>query len=79
MGFLDRLKGGGAKKNERRRVVVIGIDGTPYTFIQRMLAEKRMPNLARLIAGSSLARMNSVYPTVEERAVLYFRMHEGKD
>lgn len=68
MGFLDRLKGGSGKKNERRRVVVIGIDGTPYTFLQRMLAEKRMPNLARLIAGGSLARMNSVYPTVSSVA-----------
>ena len=65
MGFLDRLKNSSGKKAEaRRRVVVIGIDGTPYTFLQRMLAEQRMPNLARLISAGGLARMNSVYPTV---------------
>jgi predicted AlkP superfamily phosphohydrolase/phosphomutase len=66
MGFLDRLKG--SKKPARRRLVVIGIDGTPYTFLQRLLAEGRMPNLSRLTAGGSLARMRSVHPCVSSVA-----------
>ena len=62
MGFLDRLKGKNTVR--RRRVVVIGIDGTPFTFLQRLIAEGRMPHLAKLAAGGAFKRMNSVHPTV---------------
>ena len=64
MAFWNRRK----KQSERRRVVFLGIDGTPYTFLQRLLDEGRMPNLARLIAGGAFKRMNSVYPTVSSVA-----------
>jgi len=63
MGFLDKLR---AKR--RRRVVVIGLDGTPYSFLQRVTAEGRMPNFARLLKEGSFQRINSVYPTVSSVA-----------
>lgn len=65
MGLFDRKK---PAASARRRVVVLGIDGTPYTFIQRMVQEGRMPHLARVIAGGTLLRMNSVHPTVSSVA-----------
>jgi len=65
MAFWKRRK---EKTPPRRRVVFLGIDGTPYTFLQRLLEEGRMPNLAKLVAGGAFKRMNSVYPTVSSVA-----------
>ena len=64
MGFLDKLR----SKNKARRVVFIGIDGTPYTFLQRLIAEGRAPNAARLARQGSLLRMDSVWPWVSSVA-----------
>lgn len=50
------------------RLVVIGLDGTPYTMVQRLLAQGRMPHLARIVAQSGYRRMDSVYPTVSSVA-----------
>ncbi len=63
MGFLDRLR---SKKS--RRVVFIGLDGTPYTFLQRLIAEGRAPHIARLAGQGSLLRMDSVWPWVSSVA-----------
>jgi predicted AlkP superfamily phosphohydrolase/phosphomutase len=63
MSFLSRWFG-----KPSPRVVVIGLDGTPYTFVQRMLAEGHMPNLAQITAQAGFTRMNSVYPTVSSVA-----------
>jgi len=62
MSFLSKL----FKRSPR--LVVIGLDGTPYTFVQRMIAKGHMPNLARIVADAGYARMNSVYPTVSSVA-----------
>ena len=62
MSFFSRL----LKKSPR--LVVIGLDGTPYTFALRMIREGHMPNLARIVAEGGYARMNSVYPTVSSVA-----------
>ncbi|MEJ2207436.1 MAG: alkaline phosphatase family protein [Anaerolineae bacterium] len=63
MGFLDRLRG-----KRDRRVVFIGLDGTPYTFVQRLIAEGRAPNMARLAGQGSLLRMDSTWPWVSSVA-----------
>jgi predicted AlkP superfamily phosphohydrolase/phosphomutase len=63
MPFLNRLL-----RKRAPRLVVIGLDGTPYTFVQRMLDQGHMPNLARITAQAGFARMNSVYPTVSSVA-----------
>jgi predicted AlkP superfamily phosphohydrolase/phosphomutase len=62
MSFLTRL----FKRSPR--LVVIGLDGTPYTFVRRMFQEGRMPNLERITREAGFVRMNSVYPTVSSVA-----------
>jgi predicted AlkP superfamily phosphohydrolase/phosphomutase len=49
---------------QSRRVVAIGLDGTPYTFARRMTTDGAMPNLARLLRDGSLVRMSSSHPDV---------------
>jgi len=63
MSFLRKLG-----KPKSQRVVVIGLDGTPYTFLQKAMAEGHMPNLVQLLEEGSLRRINSVYPTVSSVA-----------
>ena len=63
MAFLSKLF-----RKKAPRLVVIGIDGTPYTFMQRMVREGHVPNFARITAEAGFARMNSVYPTVSSVA-----------
>jgi predicted AlkP superfamily phosphohydrolase/phosphomutase len=66
MGLFRRL--GRKEKEKPRRVVFIGLDGTPYTFMQRLIAEGKAPNVARLAAQGSLLRMDSVWPWVSSVA-----------
>jgi predicted AlkP superfamily phosphohydrolase/phosphomutase len=66
MGLLGRLRGQG--KGKPHRVVFIGLDGTPYTFLQRLIAEGRAPNAARLAQQGSLLRMDSMWPWVSSVA-----------
>jgi predicted AlkP superfamily phosphohydrolase/phosphomutase len=63
MSFLRKLG-----KPKSQRVVVIGLDGTPYTFLQKAMAEGHMPNLVQLLEEGSFRRINSVYPTVSSVA-----------
>ncbi len=59
MGILDRFRGSRAK-----RVLVLGFDGTPYSFMKRMKEENRLPNLAKLFDDGSFLRMDSIHPYV---------------
>ncbi len=63
MGLFGRLRG-----KKPKRVVFIGLDGTPYTFMQRLIAEGRAPNAARLAEQGSLLRMDSMWPWVSSVA-----------
>ncbi len=63
MSFLRKLR-----QVKPQRVVVVGLDGTPYTFFQQAMATEHMPNLARLAQEGSFRRINSVYPTVSSVA-----------
>jgi len=49
-------------------VVVIGLDGTPFSFVNKMLEEGQMPNLKRLIGNGDFRQMKSVYPTISSVA-----------
>src|SRR3989304_1313835 len=51
-----------------RRIVFLGLDGTPYTFLTRLVREGQMPNVANLLAEGSLAPMHSVHPPVSSVA-----------
>lgn len=64
MGLFGR-KGG---KTKGRKVVVVGIDGVPFSFLQGQIQAGRMARFARLVEGGSLKRMNSVIPTVSSVA-----------
>jgi predicted AlkP superfamily phosphohydrolase/phosphomutase len=64
MGFLDKLR----SKRQARRVVFIGLDGTPYTFMKRLIDQGRAPNAARLAEQGSLLRMDSTWPWVSSVA-----------
>ena len=66
MSFLNRLLG--RAKTPKPKVIFIGIDGTPYSFLQRMMGEGYMPNLAKLASEGSLVENRSVYPTVSSVA-----------
>jgi predicted AlkP superfamily phosphohydrolase/phosphomutase len=66
MGLLGKLRRKG--KDQTRRVVFIGLDGTPYTFMQRLIDEGRAPNAARLAGQGSLLRMDSIWPWVSSVA-----------
>ena len=65
MGLLGRLRG---KREQPQRVVFLGLDGTPYTFVKRLIEEGRAPNMARLAQQGSLLRMDSVWPWVSSVA-----------
>ncbi|NLE77677.1 MAG: hypothetical protein GX605_13120 [Chloroflexi bacterium] len=64
MGLLGRFRG----KKAQPRVVAVSLDGTPYTLLQRLLAEGRMPHLAALAAEGHLRQIDSVWPWVSSVA-----------
>jgi len=49
-------------------VVVVGLDGVPYSFVNRMIGESVFSHLGRLFGDGSWKRMNSVLPTVSSVA-----------
>ncbi|MGQ9458777.1 MAG: alkaline phosphatase family protein [Anaerolineae bacterium] len=63
MGLLRRVRG---KKSPR--VVVVSLDGTPYTLVRRMVDEGRLPHLAALAREGTLRQMDSVWPWVSSVA-----------
>jgi predicted AlkP superfamily phosphohydrolase/phosphomutase len=65
VGLFGRLRG---KKEQPQRIVFLGLDGTPYTFIKRLIEEGRAPNMARLVQQGSLLRMDSMWPWVSSVA-----------
>jgi predicted AlkP superfamily phosphohydrolase/phosphomutase len=66
MGLFGKLRRGA--KETRQRVVFIGLDGTPYTFLKRLIDKGRAPNAARLVQQGSLLRMDSTWPWVSSVA-----------
>lgn len=61
MGLFDRFK---ADKKQERKVVLIGLDGTPYTLLRQYTADGTMPNLARIAEAGSLRQMDVSIPEV---------------
>ena len=71
MSFLNRLRGKDPKapaRPVRKRVCFIGLDGTPYSLLQRMIREGITPNIAALTRAGSLRPMHSIYPWVSSVA-----------
>ena len=61
MGLFDRLSG---RKGRKKRVVVIGIDGVPYTYVRRLFAAGELPNFRALAGEGALAQMDTTLPNV---------------
>lgn len=64
MGTVNRL----SDHKRKARVCCIGLDGTPFSMLQRLLKDGSMPNLAALTGEGSMLRMNSVHPWVSSVA-----------
>ncbi|MBI4850972.1 MAG: alkaline phosphatase family protein [Acidobacteria bacterium] len=66
MGILDRLRSLGKSQVEskEKKVVLLGLDGTPYTLLKQFCADGTMPNLAKIVASSSLKQMDVSIPEV---------------
>jgi predicted AlkP superfamily phosphohydrolase/phosphomutase len=65
VGLLDRFKRRGEGSAPRSgRVAVIGLDGVGLPLVQDLISRGLMPNLARIVAGGTLAAMRSSIPTI---------------
>lgn len=49
---------------KEKKVVLIGLDGTPYTLLKKFTANGTMPNLARIAEQASLRQMDVSIPEV---------------
>jgi predicted AlkP superfamily phosphohydrolase/phosphomutase len=65
MRLFDKLRGGKARK---KRVVVIGLDGVPYTYIQRLFQAGELPNFRAIVGEGSLVQMDTTLPNVSSVA-----------
>jgi predicted AlkP superfamily phosphohydrolase/phosphomutase len=54
------------KKNSR--IIVIGLDGVPYTLIQKYIDKGLMPNTAKISRQGTLSAMNTVLPEISSVA-----------
>ncbi len=52
----------------RRQVVVISIDGTPYSLLQRLMAAGHMPHFSQLVREGDFHELRSVYPAISSVA-----------
>ena len=49
---------------DHERVLMLGLDGVPWSLLDPWLAEGKLPNLARLIAGGVRGNLRSTIPYV---------------
>lgn len=75
MGWFDKLaKKTGESANhfggisKRKKVVVIGLDGTPFSLINGLIKQGVMPKFSSLLSGGSMVEMKSVHPSVSSVA-----------
>ena len=56
-------------KKKEKKIVVLGIDGVPYSFLKTGLDEGKFPNIRKITKENGrLKKYNSVYPTVSSVA-----------
>ena len=55
-------------KSKKKRMVVVGLDGVPHSFVQEMIQMGEFPNFQSLLHEGSLARMGSTVPCVSSVA-----------
>ena len=54
--------------HKKKRVMVIGIDGTPFTFLKKHIEAGDFPVLAKLASQGAFAQMDSVQPCISSVA-----------
>ena len=64
MGLFDKFKA----KEKNKRVVLIGLDGTPFTLARRFIEEGTMPRLAELVGRGELLQMDTSIPDISSVA-----------
>jgi predicted AlkP superfamily phosphohydrolase/phosphomutase len=57
-----------ASADSKRQVMILGLDGTPYTLLQRFMKEGVMPNLAGIVQEGSLVQMDTSIPEISSTA-----------
>jgi predicted AlkP superfamily phosphohydrolase/phosphomutase len=55
-------------KQPKKRVVVIGLDGVPFTYMHRLLDEGRLPNFRAIVGEGSFVQMDTTLPNVSSVA-----------
>ena len=55
-------------KSKKKRVVVIGLDGVPHSFLRQMMLMGELPHFQALLREGTLARMTSSIPCVSSVA-----------
>jgi predicted AlkP superfamily phosphohydrolase/phosphomutase len=58
----------GLWKTKKKKVVVVGLDGVPHSFIQKMLKGGEFPNFKSLLSEGSMAKLRSTIPCVSSVA-----------
>src|SRR5215468_9027629 len=64
MGLFDRFK----SKEANKRVVLVGLDGTPCTLLQRFIKDGTMPRMAELTGRGALLQMDTSIPDISSVA-----------
>lgn len=64
MGLFDKFK----KRGKNGRVVLIGLDGTPYTLVRRFIEDGTMPRLAEITRSGTLLQMDTSIPDISSVA-----------
>jgi predicted AlkP superfamily phosphohydrolase/phosphomutase len=64
MGLFDKLRG----KQQNKRAVVVGLDGTPYSLARQFIADGTMPHLAEIVTRGSLLQMDTSIPDISSVA-----------
>ncbi|HEX6292694.1 MAG TPA: alkaline phosphatase family protein [Herpetosiphonaceae bacterium] len=65
MHLRDVFRGG---RRRKRRIVAIGLDGVPYTYIQQLFQAGELPNFRAIAAEGTLAQMDTTIPNVSSVA-----------
>ncbi|WP_456439251.1 alkaline phosphatase family protein [Caldithrix abyssi] len=54
--------------NERKQLVVIALDGVPFSLLKEMVAQGIMPHVGKLLKESALFKIDSVHPPISSVA-----------
>ena len=67
MGVWQQLTGK-ETKSRQGKVVILGLDGAPYTLLQRFIREGIMPNLGQIVDEGTFSQMDTSIPEISSVA-----------